>query len=186
MGGANDRRSVSANPRQTSGSTLLMSAAHLIELASQVRGATIQIVAATNEDSIDWAPPGTSNHIRWHAGHVLWLQDALCIRLLSQRSELPFGWSEQFGMNSVSSTHSSDAPSRDQLVELLEEQLARMLSLMEINSDRLRRIGKNPKGHWNLTRGIIHALHDESRHQGEMYLLTKMLTKRAMIRSYTK
>ena len=36
---------------------------HLIELAKQVRGTTVQLLAGVPEDWLLWAPTGTSNHI---------------------------------------------------------------------------------------------------------------------------
>lgn len=55
----------------------------LKELARQVRGDTLQVFDATQDDWLTWAPPGTSNHILWHAGHAVWLQDLMCVELLS-------------------------------------------------------------------------------------------------------
>ena len=46
----------------------------LQELAREVRQGTLQILAATQAAWLTWAPPHTSNHILWHAGHALWLQ----------------------------------------------------------------------------------------------------------------
>jgi hypothetical protein len=38
----------------------------------------------------------------------------------------------------------------------------------------LATIGPNTARGWDLVRGILHGLHDEARHQGEMYLLLKL------------
>ena len=48
-----------------------MSAQQLAEMARQVRGDTLRLLAAAPEASLLFAPPGTSNHILWHAGHAL-------------------------------------------------------------------------------------------------------------------
>src|SRR5262245_7119730 len=69
-------------------------------LAQEVRSDTIQLLQAARPAELTWAPAGTSNHLLWHAGHGLWLQDVLCLRLLSGRSELPAGWEERFAMGS--------------------------------------------------------------------------------------
>jgi hypothetical protein len=58
------------------------------ELARQVRRDTLQLIETTPEDRLTWAPPGTSNHILWHAGHSLWLQGVICLELLTDNSEL--------------------------------------------------------------------------------------------------
>ena len=51
------------------------SAALLQELVRQVRDHTLQLLKATPPAWLRWAPEGTQNHILWHAGHALWVQD---------------------------------------------------------------------------------------------------------------
>jgi hypothetical protein len=72
----------------------------------------------------------------------------------------------------VAETH--DWPERAELLHDLHMQLDRMLALFGEHASRLKKIGLNHDGHWDLTRGVIHGLHDEARRQGEMYLLMKM------------
>ncbi len=45
----------------------------LAELAGQVRQRTLELLGAAEPSWLTWSPPGTSNHILWHAGHALWL-----------------------------------------------------------------------------------------------------------------
>jgi len=147
---------------------------HLTELATQVRSTTIQLVEMVPADWLLWAPVGTANHIAWHAGHAVWVQDSLCIEPLTGYSELPLGWSDKFGMNCHPVAQTTDWPDRNELLQQLDAQLDRQLALLEQHADRLSHIGPNPPGNWDLTRGIIHGLHDEARHQGEMNLLRKL------------
>ena len=87
-------------------------AIHLQELARQVRGNTLQFLAAVPEAWLTWAPEGTSNHILWHAGHALWVQDVLCIQpLTGSGSELPAGWDETFGSDCRPVRTTTDWPS---------------------------------------------------------------------------
>ncbi len=146
---------------------------HLNELARQVRGTTVKILEDVPADWLLWTPPGTSNHIIWHAGHSLCAQDVLCVEPLSGSSELPPGWTEKFGMNSKPA-ETLDWPDRVELMKLLTIQLDRMMGLFDEHAVRLTQIGPNRDDGWDLTRGVIHALHDEARHQGEMRLLIKM------------
>ena len=67
------------------------SAIHLQELVRQVRGYTIELFGEVPEEWLWWTPAGTANHILWHAGHALWVQDVLCVEPLTGRSELPDG-----------------------------------------------------------------------------------------------
>ena len=147
---------------------------HLIELAKLVRGTTVQLLERAPEDWLLWAPFGTSNHITWHAGHSVWLQNCLCVEPISGCSDLPPGWREKFGMNCQPVVETHDWPERAELLHHLHTQLDRMLALLGEYAGRLNQIGPNGDGHWDLTRGVIHGLHDEARHQGEMYLLMKM------------
>ena len=151
----------------------------LKELARQVRGGTLQVLDAAQADWLTWVPPGTSNHILWHAGHGLWLQDLMCVDFLSGRSELPKGWAETFGANSQPATI-HEWPSRDEVRSLLQAQLGRMLDLLDetpvaLLSETPTRFRDN-----RTTLGwIVHGLHDEAKHNGEMYLLWKLHRLRA-------
>jgi hypothetical protein len=145
----------------------------LEELARQVRTGTLELLRAARETWLTWAPEGTSNHILWHAGHALWLQDALCIQPLTRRSELPAEWDKTFGAHCRPVASTSQWPSRTEVDRLLAAQLVRLLELFRTEASRLTRVEDTP-AQSTLTRGIIHGLHDESRHQGEMYLLSKL------------
>jgi DinB family protein len=151
-----------------------MNAANAIaELARQVRGATIQSLAACPPEWVTWAPPGTSNHVLWHAGHALWLGDVLCLEPLTGHSKLPAGWAETFGMNCRPVKTTTQWPSASAVETLLSDQLRRILAALEAADDaELGRVA-NPRGD-TLAGRIIHGLHDEARQQGEMYLLTKL------------
>lgn len=135
----------------------------LAELGRQVRTDTRRLLAAARPEWLTWAPPGTSNHILWHAGHSVWLMDVLGIELLTGRSELPAGWAETFGMDCRPVAETRDWPDREQLGALLGRQLARFLELLATSPPNAAVTGR-----------IIHGLHDEAKHQGEMYLLMKM------------
>lgn len=147
---------------------------HLAELANQVRGTTIDFLKTVPAEWLLWAPAGTSNHITWHAGHAVWVQDCLCIEPLAGRSDLPPGWNEKFGMDCQAVAETRDWPERAELLHQLHTQLDRVLALLDEHAERLATIGPNHDGEWDLTRGVIHGLHDEARHQGEMYLLMKL------------
>jgi hypothetical protein len=152
---------------------------YLEELARQVRTGTLQLFRAAPEAWLTWAPEGTSNHILWHAGHALWLQDALCVQPLTRKSELPAAWDATFGAHCRPVAPTSHWPSRKEVESLLDAQLVRLLELFGTEASRLTRIEDTP-AQSTLTRGIIHGLHDEARHQGEMYLLSKLCRVRGI------
>ena len=49
----------------------------LLNFAKEIRRATIKRLQESQQEWMTFAPAGTSNHIAWHAGHVLWVQDYL-------------------------------------------------------------------------------------------------------------
>jgi len=147
----------------------------LQELAREVRADTVRILAAANELWLTWSPPGTSNHILWHAGHALWLQDLMCVEPLSGISGLPDGWADMFGMNTRPEAVTSGWPSRSEVLLLLHAQLRRMLDLLnDVSGEQLAGPVATLGGNRNLYGWIIHGLHDEAKHCGEMYLLWKL------------
>ena len=141
------------------------------ELARQVRTDTRRMLAAARPEWLTWAPPGTSNHLLWHAGHALWLGDVLGVQLLTGRSELADGWAEMFGMDCLPVKERRTWPARGDLDQLLGRQLERLVQLLgQADEGRLWQ----PRHGDTLAGRIIHGLHDEAKHQGEMYLLLKM------------
>jgi hypothetical protein len=151
----------------------------LVELARQVRQGTLELLNATEPAWLTWTPRGTSNHILWHAGHALWLQDALTISQLTGRSELPPGWVARFGQNSRPETV-TDWPPVTEVYERLVQQLDRILVLLKQEQDTIAAgaLGTLSDGSGALLARMIHGWHDEARHQGEMYLLYKLCRTR--------
>jgi hypothetical protein len=61
------------------------------------------------------------------------------------------------------------------LRRLLSAQLDRMLVLLpQVTGEQLADPRRLPTTGWTLHDGLLHGLHDEARHQGEMYLLFKL------------
>jgi hypothetical protein len=144
-------------------------------LAYQVRDCTLKLFDATDSDALTWTPPGTVNHILWHAGHAVWVADVLSIEPISGKSELPPGWAEKFGQHSQPATVTG-WPDRREVRSRLETQLNRILSLLHECREMIvtKADQTPPEGGWPLLHGMIHGWHDEARHQGEMYLLQKL------------
>jgi len=97
-----DAATVLAKAREALGGEKKLSAIKTIVAQGQtrqVRGDTLRLLEKTPDDWLTFAAAGTSNHILWHAGHALWLQDVLFIEPATERSELPKGWEETFGMD---------------------------------------------------------------------------------------
>ena len=147
------------------------------EMIRQIRSFTIELLAVDNPEMYLWAPEGTSNHMMWHAGHTLWVQDVLCIEPLTGASELPDGWAQKFGQDCEPVASQMTWPERVFLQGLLYKQQSRLMEVVgDMRDDQLVVDESNPA---DLVGGIIHGLHDESRHQGEMYLLLKQFVAAA-------
>lgn len=148
---------------------------HLCDLARQVRESTLSLLADADESYLHWAPSGTSNHVVWHAGHALWLQDRLCIEVLTGKSELPEAWEEKFGMNCRPVASTREWPNRDELAGRLTLQLKRIHEVLHQTPAERLIIPRTDSAFVRCPAGqIIHGFHDEARHQGEMYLLLKL------------
>jgi hypothetical protein len=157
--------------------TLSPRARCLRDLATDVRNRTIQLLQAASASESIWVPRGTSNHILWHAGHALWAEDVLCIKLVTGASELPLGWDEMFQMGSRPALWKKPWPAKEELVRQLRDQLPRLTQLIgSLTETQLNHKPQFPHRDDPRTLGesILHGLHDEANHQGEMYLLLKM------------
>lgn len=149
----------------------------LQDLALDIREKTVLLLDAASPHELTWAPPGTSNHLLWHAGHALWLLDVLCIRLFTGQSELPPGYAALFQMGSRPAMQSTDWPAKEELRHLLHAQPARLREVLdpvteaELDALPRRRHAGDRRTLWQC---VSHGLHDEANHQGEMYLLLKM------------
>lgn len=144
----------------------------LAETARQVRAKTLEVLEAGPESALTWAPRGTRNHIIWHAGHILWVGDVLGLELLGERGLSLAGWPGMFAQDSDPAVSRRDPPGRAEIARLLRAQHDRFLALLP-NADA----GRYTAVVWEKFRVadlLIHGLHDEGKHTGEMYLLVKM------------
>jgi hypothetical protein len=146
----------------------------LQQLANEVRPKTIYLLEQAGEQELRWAPAGTSNHILWHAGHALWLGDVLCLEPITAKSSLPPTWAEIFGANCKPVAQTKAWPAKAQVLSLLRAQLRRINEeLARITDEQLDRV-ISPTSGATLGKWILHGLHDEANHQGEMHLLLKI------------
>jgi hypothetical protein len=152
-------------------------ASSLLILARDVRARTLRLLDAAGPDELTWTPPGTANGLLWHAGHAAWLQDVLGLRLIEGPGLLPPGWDETFGMGSRPGSAGWSGPGRDEVRRVLEAQLPRWLAAVAAQTAEqldARPAHAGPRDSRTLRESLVHGLHDEACHQGEMYLLLKM------------
>ena len=148
----------------------------LLTLANEVRGKTLRLLDGVGPDAARFTGPGLNNSILWHAGHALMLVEHLCILPgTGGEPKYPTGWFEMFGWQSRPATVPPDAwPPLADVVERLREQLERLRSVIDaLTPEQFGRV-VDPARSRTLRYSIVHGLHDEACHQGEIHLLRKL------------
>ena len=152
----------------------------LLTLAREVRGKTLRLLDGVPEDLAHFTA-GLSNSTLWHAGHALMLVEHLCITPATGRPpEYPKGWFEMFGWDSRPATVAPKAwPPLAEVVRRLRGQLDRLVEAIEsLPPERLNQVC-DPARNRTLRYSIVHGLHDEACHQGEIHLLRKLFGKQS-------
>jgi hypothetical protein len=151
----------------------------LLTLANEVRGKTLRLLDGVPEDMARFTG-GLSNSPLWHAGHALMLVEHLCIMPATGGTpQYPRGWFDLFGWNSRPALIAPGSwPPLADVVTLLREQLHRLVAA--INALPPDRFNQTIDAFRNRTLrySIVHGLHDEATHQGELYLLKKLYGKK--------
>ncbi|MBI1903457.1 MAG: DinB family protein [Planctomycetia bacterium] len=153
-----------------------MSDASLTMLVDEVRGKTLMLLEGVSPREARWAPQGLQNSILWHAGHCYVLAEWLALSAAGHAPQAPPGWYEMFSWDSRPSAVSGDAwPALADIVAALREQHGRMRKVVEGLSDAdLSRPAEGRSGR-TVRYYLVHALHDEACHGGEIWLLRKVL-----------
>lgn len=157
-----------------------MSDQTMLMLANEVRRKTLRLLDDVSETDAHWTPPGLNNHILWNAGHALVVVEHLSVApVTGQPPHYPSGWFETFSWASKPA-QVAQWPTLRQVKEQLAAQLERLLSgLNALSAEQLdREIGEPPAQRRPLRYSVIHGLHDEAGHQGEIYLLKKLIAHR--------
>lgn len=160
-----------------------MSDASLLTMFDEVRGKTLRLLDGVTEQAARWTPAGTHNPILWHAGHALVIEEWIVQQVLQTAAtpavDLPEGWPALFNWASRPEETPPDAwPTLAAVVEQLRQQQVRLREqLAAMTEPELARTMDLPGagGHGKVARRqIVHAIHDEANHQGELWLLRKL------------
>jgi DinB superfamily len=147
----------------------------LLLLLDEVRGKTLRILdSIAVEDSL-WAPPGLQNTILWHAGHAYFLLEWLTMGAIGQTPRVPKGWYQTFSWASRPAQVPPDRwPPLAEAISRLGEQRERMRRIIGQLSDKQldQPSARNPSK--TVRYEILHALHDEACHSGEIHLIRKL------------
>lgn len=151
----------------------------LLLLAREVRSKTLKLLDDVDEQQARFAAPGLANTILWNAGHVVIINEHLGLAPATGKPPgYPADWFNKFSWKSEPATVTS-WPSVEQVRLVLREQLQRLAAAIEpLTPAQLAKVVDAARGR-TLRYSILHGLHDEANHQGEIYLLKKMYAKRA-------
>lgn len=148
----------------------------LLTLADEVRAKTLRRLDGVTPEVSRFTAPGLNNFVLWHAGHALMLVEHLCIMPATGGApQYPSGWFERFGWDSRPAVIPPDTwPTLPEVVERLREQLDRLhTAIRSLSPQQLDRV-LDPARNRTLRYSIVHGLHDEACHQGEIHLLRKL------------
>jgi hypothetical protein len=146
-------------------------------LATEVRGKTLRLLEGITEDMARFAAPGLNNSILWHAGHSLLVVEHLSVMpATGEPAAYPEDWFNKFSWKSMPSAVTNWPPLSD-VIDALRGQLQRLTTaIATIPPERLDQI-VDPAKKRTLRYSVLHGLHDEAGHQGEIWLLRKMFGK---------
>lgn len=153
----------------------------LLLLANEVRGKTLRLLDGIPADLARYTGPGLNNSALWHAGHSLTVVEHLCVvAATGGEPAYPKGWFEMFSWKSTPASVPREAwPALADVVEKLRDQLGRLQGIISgLTPEQLDRV-TDPTRNRTLRYSILHGLHDEAGHQGEIYLLKKLYGKQA-------
>ena len=150
----------------------------LVLLAGEVRGKTLWLLEGVTDDVARFAAPGLTNSIVWHAGHALVVAESLCVApATGQPPKLPEGWFEKFSWDSRPQVVTDWPPIAEVVAALSDQKLRLIEAIRALPAERLDEI-LGPPHDATLRYLIVHGLHDEANHQGEIWLLRKMHARR--------
>jgi hypothetical protein len=152
----------------------------LLLLLDEVRGKTLRLLHAVTDQEAHWPPPELHNHILWHAGHSFVLVESLAMEAVGDLPQIPEGWFDIFSWQSNPAQVASYRwPPLAQIVNQLTEQHVRLRRVVEGLDDAQLSRPLPGRGNQTARYAIVHALHDEACHSGEIWLLRKLIRSTA-------
>jgi len=147
----------------------------LLLLLDEVRGKTLRLLQVVEPPFDRWAPPGLHNTILWHAGHAYVLTEWLTMQALGQPPQIPVGWFEMFSWESRPAEVPDERwPPLSDVIRHLETQRKRLGQVVGNLTDEQLGSPSVADPRHTVRRSILHGLHDEACHGGEIRLLLKM------------
>lgn len=156
----------------------------LLTLLDDVRGKTLTVLENLDDTHARWAPPGLQNSCLWHAGHAYVVTEYLTMRPIGQEPKVPDGWFKMFSWESnPAHIDPKSWPPLEEVVSALKEQHERLRGVIAgLSPGQLD--AKDPNNGAKTVRySIVHGIQDESRHNGEISLLRKLMARTFVVQS---
>ncbi len=152
-----------------------MSENALVTMLDEIRGKMLRVLNGVGPEQARWAPEGLQNTILWHAGHAYIVVERLAMGALGRPPEERESWFAMFSWESKPATVPAEQwPTLEEVVLELQSQQERLravfASLTPEDLSRAPASGTRP----TVQATIIHGLHDEACHTGEIMLLRKL------------
>ena len=147
----------------------------LLVLLDEVRGKTLRFLQGITDEQSRWSPRGLQNTILWHAGHCYVLAEWLALKRLGHEPRAPEGWYDLFSWESrPAAVPAGRWPRLDAVEGQLVAQHQRLRrAIHDADEGRLAAaIAGDPDR--TVRFSIVHGLHDEACHSGEILLLRKL------------
>ncbi|MCA9072590.1 MAG: DinB family protein [Planctomycetaceae bacterium] len=147
----------------------------LLLLLDEVRRKTLTRLEGLTETQARFAPEGLQNSILWHAGHCYIVVEWLTMEALGGATTSPPTWFELFSWASRPGENPNVAwPTLDEVIQELQLQHGRMHKLLQnLTAEDFDNPARN-RPDITVRHRILHALHDEACHSGEIWLLRKL------------
>jgi hypothetical protein len=147
----------------------------LLLLLDEVRRKTLGRLEGLTAEQARWAPEGLQNNILWHAGHSYIVLEWLAMQSLGAETTCPKGWFELFSWTSrPAETPAERWPSLEEVVRELQLQHGRMHKLLQNLAAEDFDLPARNRPDVTVRHRILHALHDEASHSGEIWLVRKL------------
>jgi hypothetical protein len=147
----------------------------LLVLLDEVRGKTLRFLQGVDDEQARWSPPGLQNTILWHAGHTYILAEWLGLKAMGHDPQVPEGWFEMFSWESRPALVAPECwPRLDEVVGRLVDQHHRLRRAIRKATEDWLAAPAAGHGDRTVRFSIVHGLHDEACHSGEILLLRKM------------
>lgn len=156
----------------------------LLMLLDDVRGKTLSVLQNLDDTHARWAPPGLQNSCLWHAGHAFVVTEFLTMKAVGRDPQIPDGWMKMFSWESnPAHTSPADWPPLEEIVAALRSQFERLREVIGgLSPEQVAAPEPNNPAR-TVGFAILHGLHDEARHSGEISLLRKLMTRTFVVHS---